>query len=56
MDFVEETFVELKDGTRCLIVAVRSNEQTQYDLELPNGELTTVFHDEVAREVHIPTK
>lgn len=56
MIFVENAFVELKDGRRGLIVEIRPNEQTQYDIELPSGELTTVFHDEVSKEVHLPTR
>lgn len=56
LDFMEEAFVELKDGRRGLIVEIRPNERTQYDIELPNGELTTVFHDEVAKQIHLPTK
>ncbi|WP_252501868.1 hypothetical protein [Sporosarcina sp. Marseille-Q4943] len=56
MDFMEEAFVELKDGRRGLIVEIRPNEPMQYDVELPDGELTTVFHDEVAKQVHLPTR
>ena len=56
MDFVEDAYVELKDGRRGLIVELRPNEQMQYDIELPDGELTTVFHDEVSGKVHLETR
>jgi hypothetical protein len=55
MDFMEDAYVELRDGRRGLIVEIRPNEPTQYDVELPDGELMTVFHDEVAKQVHLPT-
>lgn len=54
MDYTEDTIVELKDGRRGLIVEVRVNGHTQYDIELPNGELTTVYHGEVKKRI-IPT-
>lgn len=56
MEYVEETYVELMDGRRGLIVEVRPNEQTQYDIEMADGELVTVFHDEILQQVILPTK
>ncbi|MCG3087059.1 hypothetical protein [Sporosarcina cyprini] len=56
MEYVEDSYVELTNGLRGLVVEVRLDEQTRYDIELPNGEITTVFADEVVKEVHLPTK
>ncbi|MBD7908669.1 hypothetical protein [Sporosarcina gallistercoris] len=56
MIYEEETYVELHDGRKGLIVLVRSDDRTQYDIELAHGELTTVYHEEVARRVEMPTK
>lgn len=56
MIYEEETYVELHDGRKGLIVLVRSDDRTQYDIELANGELTTVYHEEVARPVENLTK
>ena len=51
MIYEEETYVELQDGRKGLIVLVRLDNRTQYDIELANGVLTTVYHEEVARPV-----
>ncbi|MGN7408245.1 hypothetical protein [Sporosarcina sp. SAFN-010] len=56
MFYEEETDVELHDGCKGLIVIVRSDDRTKYDIELANGELTTVYHEEVTRPVKTPTK
>lgn len=56
MDYVEDTVVELHDGQRGVIVLVRANGRTQYDIELSNGEITTVYHEEVAHPVDLPTR
>lgn len=56
MIYEEETYVELHDGRNGLIVLVRVDERTQYDIELANGELTTVYHEEVVRPVKNTTK
>lgn len=55
MIYEEETYVELHDGRRGLIVLVRSDDRIQYDIELANGELTTVYHEEIARPVESKT-
>ncbi|WP_432353968.1 hypothetical protein [Sporosarcina sp. A2] len=51
----EETYVELHDGRKGLIVLARMDERTQYDIELANGELTTVYHEEVVRTIDLET-
>ena len=52
MQLVENTAVELKDGRRGLILGVRDNEEiVQYDVELGDGEIITVFAEEVRRPV-----
>jgi hypothetical protein len=52
MILVENTAVELKDGRRGLIVDVRDNgESIQYDVEMGDGEIVTVFAEEVKRPV-----
>lgn len=51
LDYLENTVVELKDGRHGLIVEVRANGNTQYDIELADGEMTTVFHEEVLQKV-----
>lgn len=56
MIYEEETYVELHDGCKGLNVLVRSDDRTKYDIELANGELTTVYHEEVTRPVKTPTK
>ena len=56
MIYEEETYVELQDGRKGLVVLVRVDERTQYDIELANGELTTVYHEEVVRPVENTTK
>lgn len=56
MDFIEESFIEMKDGRQGLIVEVRVNGNTQYDIELENGELMTAFHEEVLKKVERSTK
>ena len=52
----EETYVELHDGRKGPIVLVRSDNRTHYVIELANGELVPVYHEEIARPVETPTK
>ncbi|MDW0108574.1 hypothetical protein [Sporosarcina aquimarina] len=56
MIYEEETYVELHDGRKGLIVLVRADDRTQYDLELADGELITVYHEEVSKPVGLKTK
>ncbi|WP_179860936.1 hypothetical protein [Bhargavaea cecembensis] len=52
IQFVENTAVELKDGRRGLIIDIRDMEGiVQYDVELGDGEIVTVFAEEVRRPV-----
>lgn len=61
MLLAENTAVELKDGRRGLIVDVRDNgesiqydvegESIQYDVEMGDGEIVTVFAEEVNRPI-----
>lgn len=54
MEYVEDSNVEWNDGLRALVVEVRLDEQTRY--EIPIGDTTTIFVDEIVKEVHLPTK
>ncbi|WJY26580.1 MULTISPECIES: hypothetical protein [Sporosarcina] len=56
MEYTEDTAVELKDGRRGVILLVRADEPTRYDIELTDGEITTVFHDEIAAKDDFPVK
>lgn len=56
MDYTENTVVELKDGRHGLIVEVRANGNTQYDIELADGEIITIYHAEVLQKVTKSTK
>ncbi|MCM3756010.1 hypothetical protein M3197_00785 [Sporosarcina aquimarina] len=56
MIYEEDTYVELHDGCKGMIVLVRLDDRTQYDIELANGELTTVYQEEIARLLENPTK
>ncbi|WP_156028931.1 hypothetical protein [Sporosarcina sp. D27] len=49
--YEEETYVELRDGRKGLIVFVWVEEYTHYAIELANGKLTTVYHEEIATPV-----
>lgn len=54
MEYTEDTAVELKDGRKGLVILVRADEPTQYDIELADGEITTVFHEEIAAKIDFP--
>ncbi|WP_156137939.1 hypothetical protein [Sporosarcina sp. ZBG7A] len=48
MFYEEETYVQLHDGRKGLNVLVRSDDRAKYEIELAIGELTSVYHEEVA--------
>jgi len=53
--YVEGEYVELKDGRIGLIILERVDDyMTQYDIELGNGELTTVHEVDVMKNVELP--
>ena len=55
MIYEEDMYVELQDGRKGLILFVRADVRTQYDVELADGELTTVYYEEIARPVERKT-